>query len=99
MIAVKIDPKCKTANVYGLEVIEAGWLGFTFAKYHADLVTAGWVLCYYSSRSEKVGDVPTGRDNGPFLVPVLGEAVSDAIARAIREVPSEMPLPTREPLQ
>ncbi len=70
-----IDFEGKKAHVEVTDIVEAGWLGFEFAKHHIDLVRAGWMLWYYGHE-----DV-VGALSGGNATEVGG---ADSLAEAIR---------------
>lgn len=50
-----IDYEYKKVRAYTQTVVDAGWLGFGFARDNPDLVKEGWEILYFSSD-------PFGRD-------------------------------------
>ncbi len=73
-VVISHGPKNVIVEVEG--VVDAGWLGFNFAKHHSALVAAGWLLLYFTRPSNVL--------DRPGVINVLG--VED-LADKIREGP------------
>ena len=60
------------------DIVHAGWVGFRFAKDHADLVKDGWEIYYYNHD----GSCPVKGLFACYSYVSLGRYVSDAVLEA-----------------
>ncbi len=49
---IAIDFKSKKAFTAPAAIVEAGWLGFDFARNNKGLITDGWVLLYFKEEKD-----------------------------------------------
>lgn len=83
-----IQRDCKEASCYSLSPVEAGWLGFNFAKNHRDLVEDGWELRYFGHSSNSSDAVNTGT---PGTAPRAAGILADLIKNPPKHCDHECP--------
>lgn len=78
---IRINFKAKWASAEGLDVTDAGWLGFKFARDYGHLVNEGWRISFWLRR-------PLG-NLANFSEPVKVEPTAYEVAKLIRAGPKK----------